>query len=220
MSDMMQDRDSLRQALLPLILAEVPFEGWSRKALLAAGHLMGYDALTVERAFPGGPVEVIEYWHDQADAAMVAALASQDLTVLRLRDKVALAVKMRLDAAAEHREAVRRAMALLALPIHGALAMKLAARTVDTIWRAVGDRSSDFSWYTKRASLGAIYGATLLYWLEDRSEGSEASWQFLERRIDTLMLLPKLTNRVKAITDKVPDPFALLRRARFGTRNG
>jgi len=220
MSNLTQDRDILRRSLLPAILAEVPFEGWSRKALLAAGHLTGCDAQAVERAFPGGVAEVIEYWHDQADADMLAAMAQQDLSVLRLREKVALAVRLRLEAAAEHREAVRRAMALLALPIHGAMALKLAARTVDAIWRAVGDRSSDFSWYTKRATLGAIYGATLLYWLEDRSEGAVASWQFLDRRIDNLMALPKLTSRVKAVTDKLPDPFALLRRARFGTRNG
>lgn len=216
----LQDRGALRQALLPAVLAEVPFDGWSRKTMLAAGGSLALDAATVERAFPGGPVAVIDYWHDRIDAEMRAVLAMHDLGSMRLRDRVALAVRSRLIAMENDREAVRRAMALLSLPMHVGLGVRLAARTVDSIWQAVGDRSSDFSWYTRRASLATLYGATLLYWLDDRSQGSAASWAFLERRLDILVRLPKLTGRLKAASQRLPDPFALLRRFRFGTHNG
>jgi ubiquinone biosynthesis protein COQ9 len=123
-------------------------------------------------------------------------------------------VMCRLAMVRGHKEAVGRAIALLSLPQNAPVAARTAFRTVDTIWRAIGDRSSDFSWYTKRASLGAIYAATLLYWLNDDSEDDARTAAFLDRRIEALMLIPKVQGRLRAIAERLPDPFALLRRLR------
>src|SRR4029077_14179482 len=95
------------------------------------------------------------------------------------------------------REAARRALALLALPLNAGLGLKLLYRTVDAMWYAAGDTSADFNFYTKRAILAGVYSSTLLYWLNDRAEGSEATWSFLDRRIDDVMKFEKFKDRVR-----------------------
>jgi ubiquinone biosynthesis protein COQ9 len=208
------ERSAERDAVVLATLAHVPLDGWSRRSLRAGLADAGLDPRDLELVFPGGPVEAIEVWCDLADRHMAKALAAQDLAGMKIRAKVARAVMARLGAVAGHKDAVGRALALLALPQNAPAGARTAFRTVDTIWRAIGDRSSDFSWYTKRASLGAVYGATLLYWLNDDSEDDARTAEFLDRRIEALMLIPKVQARVKSVAARLPDPARLLRRLR------
>jgi ubiquinone biosynthesis protein COQ9 len=204
------ERDQAVEATLP----HVPLDGWTTKALRAGLADSGHDPADLALLFPGGPIEAIEVWGDLADRRMAEALGALDLGAMRVRERVVAAIRIRLEQNAGHREAAARATALLALPRNAPTAARMTARTVDTIWTAIGDRSTDFSWYTKRASLAAIYGATMLYWLSDDSEGAEATLRFLDRRIDALMIIPRVQRRLGAIAERLPDPFRLLARLR------
>jgi ubiquinone biosynthesis protein COQ9 len=208
------ERSAERDAAVLATLPHVPLDGWSRRSLRAGLADAGLDPRDLDLIFPAGPVEAIEVWCDLADRRMEEALAADDLAGMKIRARVARAVMARLGAVSGHKDAVGRALALLALPQNAPVGARTAFRTVDTIWRAIGDRSADFSWYTKRASLGAVYGATLLYWLNDDSEDDSRTAEFLDRRIEALMLIPKVQGRLKAITNRLPDPAALLRRLR------
>jgi ubiquinone biosynthesis protein COQ9 len=205
-----EERDRAVEAALP----HVPLDGWTRKALRAGLADAGFDPADLPLLFPGGPVEAIEVWCDLADRCMAEAVGGLDLAAMRVRDRVAAAIRIRLEQNAGAREAAARATALLALPHNAPAAARITARTVDAIWRAIGDRSADVSWYTKRASLAAIYGATMLYWLRDDSEGAEETLRFLDRRIEALMLIPKAQRRLGEIAARLPDPFGLLARLR------
>lgn len=208
------ERTAERDAAVTAALVHVPLDGWSPRALRAGLADAGLDPRELDLIFPGGPVEAIEVWCDLADRRMAEALAAEDVAAMKLRARVARAVMGRLEAVRGNKEAVGRAVALLALPQNAAVGARTAFRTVDAIWRAVGDRSSDFSWYTKRASLGAIYGATLLYWLNDDSDDDTRTAAFLDRRIEGLMAIPKARARLREAAAKLPDPRALLRRLR------
>jgi ubiquinone biosynthesis protein COQ9 len=130
----------------------------------------------------------------------VAALNTSDLYDLRFRDRVAFAVRKRLELATHHKEAVRRGTTLFALPIYAADGAKAVWGTADAIWDTLGDQSQDYNWYTKRSILSAVYSSTVLFWLGDESEGQEATWAFLDRRIDNVMQFEK----VKGATLKNP----------------
>lgn len=208
------ERSEERDAAVLATLPHVPLDGWSRRSLRAGLADSGQDPRDLDLVFPGGPVEAIEVWCDLADRRMQEALAAEDLAAMKIRARVARAVMARLAAVAGHKDAVGRALALLALPQNAPVAARTGFRTVDTIWRAIGDRSADFSWYTKRASLGAVYGATLLYWLNDDSEDDARTAEFLDRRIEALMMIPKVQGRLRALAARLPDPTPLLRRLR------
>lgn len=205
-----EERDRAVEAILP----HVPLDGWTVKALRAGLADAGFDPADLPLLFPGGAVEAIEVWCDLADRRMAAAVAELDLPAMRIRDRVTAAIRIRLEQTAGHKEAVARAVALLALPPNGPAALRITARTVDAIWVAIGDRSADFSWYTRRASLAAIYTATLLYWLGDHSPEAEATLRFLDRRIEALMLIPRLQRRLAEAARAIPDPFGLFGRLR------
>ena len=177
-----------KDRLLDAALPHVAFDGWSEVTLAAAIRDSGLSPALARALFPR-PADLALAWHRRGDRAMTQALAVRDLTALRFRDRITLAVRLRLEGA--DREVVRRGAALFALPQHAPEGARAIWQTADAIWRALGDIARDLSWYTKRASLSAVYAATLLYWLGDTSEGQSATWTFLDRRIEDVMRFEK-----------------------------
>ena len=181
--------DAERRQLLEAALPHVAFDGWSWVSLRAAGEEIGLDAGRVENAFPGGPSEALELYIAEADRRMLQALEQHDLSAMKVHDRVALAIRLRLEQHARDREAIRRGLAVLALPQHTGLCLRTLYRTVDAIWAAAGDTATDYNFYTKRLLLAGVYMVTLLYWLEDTSEEHAATWAFLDHRLDRAMRL-------------------------------
>ena len=206
--------EGTRRRLLDATLPHVPFDGWTGTALMAGAREIGLSPAEVANVFPGGPIEMIEFMSTEADQRMLEALEREDPAALKVRERVALGVRRRLELYAADREAVRRALSVLALPQNGPLALRLLYRTVDAIWYAAGDTATDFNFYTKRALLAGVYGATVLAWLDDRSPGLEETWRFLDRRIAGAMRLPQLAQRLAAPLRWLPNPVYLFRQAR------
>ena len=177
-----EERDTAIRATLP----HVPALGWTRAALGAGLRDLGDDPYAAEWLFPGGPVEVIEAWFDLADREMEAAAVAEDLTTLRIPDRIRRVVTIRLEQAEPNREAVRLALGHQALPWNVPSALRTVARTADAMWAAAGDTSADFSWYTRRATLAGVYGATLAFWINDTEPGFPRSRAFLDRRLADL----------------------------------
>lgn len=212
----------LEDQIIDAALMNVPFDGWSPATFRAA--VAGSDASPAEAraAFPRGAVDVAMAFHRRNDDAMTKRLASEDLSAMRFRDRIAHAVRMRLEIAGEHREAVRRGVTLFALPIHAANGARALWGTADAVWTAIGDTSRDVNWYTKRATLSGVYSATLLYWLGDTSEGNEATWGFLDRRIDDVMRIEKLKSQARnssLLSRLMTGPNLLLSRIRAPARD-
>ena len=190
----------LRDRLADAMASEAVFDGWTRSALSTAARQIDLPPSEADRLFPGGPVQVLTHISERADLRTVADMEKEGVAGLKMRDRIKGAVRIRLERHAGEREAVRRALALLSLPFNAGLALKLLYKTVDAMWYAAGDTSTDFNFYTKRATLAGVYSSTLLYWLNDRSPGSEATWGFLDRRIDDVMRIEKLKSQVRSWT--------------------
>jgi ubiquinone biosynthesis protein COQ9 len=205
------DRTLARDRIVEAALPHVPFDGWSDAVLARAAEAAGYPAQTAARVFPSGTLDALAHWCAMADRAMVEACeTSPDFPAMKIRQKVAFAIRARLTPLSGDREAVRRALAAMAMPSGVALSMKTLWATVDAIWRLAGDKATDFNYYSKRGLAAAVYSSTLLYWLEDRSEGQAETWAFLDRRIADVMALPKALADAKAKVAKMPNPFAPL----------
>jgi ubiquinone biosynthesis protein COQ9 len=188
----------------------VAFDGWTETAMGLGARDAGMADTELARFFPGGAPAMVEHFSAWADRCMAQALEGRDLATLRLRDRVALAVRVRFEALGPHREAVRRAIGHLALPVSGLRGARCLYHTVDAVWYAAGDRSADFSFYTKRALLAGVIAATTLYWLDDGSDDGAESWAFLDRRIADVMRLPRLRERCGWLARRLPDPFRIL----------
>jgi ubiquinone biosynthesis protein COQ9 len=197
----------VRDEILPLALAEVAVHGFSDAALKAAAEKAGINSAALKAAFPNGCASLVEAFSHWADDRMAETM--RDNHAERMRERVAHAVKARLEALAPHKDVARRAAAFLALPQNAPLAASLMMRSVDLMWRAAGDRSSDFSYYTKRALLGGVYGATLIHWLSDSSEGHANTWVFLESRIDDVMQIEKFRGQAREWIAQLPDPLGI-----------
>ena len=171
------ERSAERDAAIKALLPNVPFDGWTIAALRAAA---GPDA---DLLFPGGVTDMVEAYCDLGDRWMEDGAAAADLSGLSLAKRVRAIIALRFQQNRPYKDAVRRALAVLAVPGNAGIAVGCAARTVDSIWHAAGDGSADFSWYTKRAILAGVYGSTLLYWLNDGSDDDAPTLAFLDRRL-------------------------------------
>jgi ubiquinone biosynthesis protein COQ9 len=202
----------LRPRLVAAMLPDVPFDGWTALARDAAADAQGVDRDIAAMALPDAAA-MVDAYIAHADTLMVAAMG--DVSGLKVRDRIRLALRSRLEAASADREAVRLALAVLAQPQHAGLAARSLWRTADTMWRAAGDTATDFNHYSKRAILGAVYSASLLYWLDDDSDDHEATWAFIDRRIDGIMNFEKTKASAKKAMAWVPNPARFLGRLRY-----
>lgn len=206
------DDSTIKAAIVDAALKHAPFDGFTVQVLEKAGAEMGADSQTLERLFPEGPLSLVEAFSDWADAEMIARLAKAKLDEKKVRARITLAVQTRLEVLRPRKEAARRAAAFLTLPPHAPLATKLLYRTVDAMWRAAGDTSTDFNFYTKRAILAGVYSATLMRWFTDDSDDEQATGEFLARRIENVMQFEKLKARVKQRTSGLPSLGEILQR--------
>ncbi len=183
--------------ILDAALMHVPFDGWSDVTFRGAAGDADVPLDEAKALFPRGAVDLAMAFHRRGDRQLAEALAKADLSGMRFRDRVAHAVKLRLDLVEPHKEAVRRGATLFSLPMHAALGARAVWETADTIWLGLGDTSDDLNWYTKRATLSGVYSATVLFWLGDQSAEHTDSWAFLDRRIDDVMRFDALKKQVR-----------------------
>ena len=209
-------QDDPKARLLEAALMHVPFDGWSEATFQAAITDSGVPPGVARATCPRGAVNLAIAYHEAGDAAMLEALAKADLGEMRFRDRVALAVRLRLEAV-EDKELVRRGVTLFSLPHHAGDGAQAIWGTCDKIWNALGDSSDDVNWYTKRMTLSGVYSATVLYWLGDESPEYEKTWEFLDRRIDDVMQIEKFKAQArdnKLISGLMSGPLAFLGRIR------
>lgn len=208
--------EELRAPLLEAILAHVPFDGWTSKALENAATDIGISKEMAELGYPGGAIEMLEDHLNNANILLANELATLDLPSMKIRDRITIAVRTRLEQNAKSREIVRRGLFTLALPQNLALGSKALWNSADTMWRAAGDTSTDHNWYTKRATLSAVYSAVLLFWLNDESEDYADTWAFLDRRIEDVMKIETAKYKLRQSSANFPSFSRFLGRLRYG----
>jgi ubiquinone biosynthesis protein COQ9 len=183
--------ERLRRELALAVGENAVFDGWTKAAVNAAAGQLGVDPVQARLAMPKTQAGMIEIYVQEVDRALETYFTPERLSALKIREKIRALVWRRFEIMAPAREAVRRALAVLAMPQNVPLALRIGWRTADLMWRIAGDTSTDFNHYTKRMTLGAVYGSTLLVWLDDQSEGWTETAAFLDRRIDDVMRFEK-----------------------------
>ena len=183
--------DEIRLLLAEAIADAAVFDGWSAAAVEAAAKAHGIDPQVAALAFSDGAMAMIAAWIHSVDAAMAAAFAGNALANTPIRERIRRLVSFRLDALKAREEALRRALAIMAMPQNAAASLRLGWASADRMWRLAGDTSTDYNHYSKRAILAGIYAATLAIYAQDESEGKAETRAFLGRRIDGVMRFEK-----------------------------
>ena len=193
--------EQLRRRLGLAVGENAVFDGWTRAAVDSAAGQLGVDPVQARLAMPKGQAAMIDLYIQEVDRALEAYFTPERLAKLKIREKIRALVWRRLEIMGPAREAVRRAMAILAMPQNLPLALRISWRSADLMWRIAGDTSTDFNHYTKRITLGAVYGSTLMAWLDDQSEGWADTAAFLDRRIDGVMRFEKFKAEWRGSSD-------------------
>jgi len=199
-----RDDQQMREAVLAAALPHAAFDGFTDSLLQKAGSEAGVGKADLARLFENGALSLVEFFSTHTDAEMEKRLAGMDLKAMKIRARIATAVKTRLAILKPHKEAARRAAAMLALPMHAALGAKLMYQTVDAMWRATGDTSTDFNFYTKRGILAGVYGSTAVRWFNDTSEDEKPTDDFLAARIENVMQFEKFKAKAKEALSNFP----------------
>ena len=210
--------DEIRAALAPLIAESAAFDGFSNEALAGAAERLGVDADVARLAFPGGARDMVDAWFASIDAAMAERWPAEKLAMLKIRERITTLVETRIDLLAPHRESLRRALALLALPTNAPHAAKLGWRAADLMWNLAGDTATDFNHYSKRTILGAVYGSTMAVSLNDESENFAETRAFLARRIGEVMRFESWKHRRAARGIERPSLARFVGRLRYPGR--
>ena len=208
--------DEIRDAILQAALKIAPFEGWTNLTLKRAVRDAGLPDGAEELYFENGISDLLNHWSDALNRKAEHQISELDLAKLKIRSRVTQGVLLRLEAIGPHEEAARRASSRLILPDLAATGIRQIWNAADMIWRSIGDTSTDANYYSKRAILSSVIGATLPIWLSDQSDDKAAARAFLDARIENVMEFEKLKWRVKNITKNMPEPAEILGQFRYG----
>lgn len=179
-------------------LPSVPFDGWTQSVLNNAAQSAGYKKTDAIRVFPGGAIEAVDQFFREMDRLMLEALQGYSLDTMKIRERITTCVRVKLMVMEPYREALRKALAMHAMPFYAHRGLKSLYETVDQIWYVAGDNSTDYNFYSKRLILAGVYSSTLLYWLDDKTPGYEATLGFLDRRIANVMSFEKAKHQFKS----------------------
>ena len=210
--------EQLRRRLALAVGENAVFDGWTRQAVDSAAAQFGVDPAQARLAFPKSQPAMIDCFIQEVDRALEASFTAERLGAMKIRERIRALVWRRLEIMGEAREAVRRGLAILAMPQNVPLALRISWRSADLMWRLAGDTSTDFNHYTKRMTLGAVYGSTLIAWLDDQSEGWADTAAFLDRRIDNVMSFEKWKAGWRGSSERRLSPSRFLGRLRYPPR--
>ena len=209
--------ERLRRELALAVGENAVFDGWTRQAVDSAAAQLGLDPVQARLAMPKTQAGLIDVYIQEVDRALEAWFTPKRLANMKIREKIRALIWHRLEIMGPAREAVRRALAILSMPQNVPLALRIGWRSTDLMWRIAGDTSTDFNHYTKRMTLGAVYGSTLLVWLDDASEGWSETAAFLDRRIDDVMRFEKFKAEWRGSSER-PSLSRFLGRLRYPPR--
>ncbi len=207
--------DEIRLALAPAIGRHAAFDGWTPAAVTAAANEIGVDPDVAALAVKGNALALIDAWIDGIDLELARRLPPEKLNAMKIRARITALLATRMEIMAPDREALRRAMAIMAMPQNLAKATKIGWRSADRMWRLAGDTASDFNHYTKRMTLSAVYGSLLVVFVNDDSENFADSRAFLDRRIDNVMQFEKVKAQAKARQEYIPSFSRFIGRLRY-----
>jgi len=210
--------ERLRRQLALAVGENAVFDGWTKAAIGSAAKQLGIDPTQARLAMPKSQTGMIDLYIQEVDRALEAWFTPERLNGLKIREKIRALVWRRLEIMGPAREAVRRALAILVMPQNMPLALRISWRSADLMWRVAGDISTDFNHYTKRMTLGAVYGSTLLVWLDDQTEGWQETSAFLDRRIDDVMKFEKFKAQWRGSSDPRLSLSRFLGRLRYPPR--
>jgi ubiquinone biosynthesis protein COQ9 len=199
--DSVSPLERLRRQLALTVGENAVFDGWTAKAVDSAAANLGVDPVQARLAMPKNQAGMVDCYIQEVDRALEASFTPEQLAGMKIREKIRALVWRRLEIMGPAREAVRTALAILAMPQNIPLALRISWRSSDLMWRMAGDASTDFNHYTKRITLGAVYGSTLLVWLDDQSDGWSDTAAFLGRRIDDVMRFEKFKSQWRGSSD-------------------
>lgn len=207
--------DEVRAHLAPLIPAHAAFDGWGPEAVALAASQAGIDPDIARLAFKDGAVQMIDAWFRSVDHAMAAKFSAEELAAMKIRDRITALVWARIEIVAPDREALRRALTILAMPQNAATAAKMGWRAVDLMWRLAGDKATDFNHYTKRMTLGAVYASTVMALLDDETAELSDTRAFLDRRIGNVMQFERFKADFKSRAHHRPSLSRFIGRLRY-----
>jgi ubiquinone biosynthesis protein COQ9 len=210
--------EQLRRQLALAVGENAVFDGWTRQAVDSAAQQLGIDPAQARLAMPKRQAEMIDVYIQEVDRALEAWFTPERLAGMKIREKIRSLVWRRLEIMSPAREAIRRALAILAMPQNVPLALRISWRTADIMWRIAGDTSTDFNHYTKRMTLGAVYGSTLVVWLEDQTEDWSDTAAFLDRRIEDVMKIERWKAEWRGSSDRRLSLSRFLGRLRYPPR--
>jgi len=192
----MPSTSAIKEKILRKALENAVFDGWNNTMLEASAAMAGIEKKAAYIYFPAGISSLVDFFAGESliELEKAALHLPHDK---KLPEKISWLIMEYFKAAAKNQAAIKKLMSYYALPQNMLQGLSNLHRLVDKIWRLSGDESTDFSYYTKRFSLSAIYSETLLFWLGDNSENFQETEAFLKRRMGELMKFHKFKSAIK-----------------------
>jgi len=178
---------SKQDKLAKLFIQEVPKFGWSRETLLHCAKKQKLSTPNLALMFPSFEYDVLKHLIAQNNSLVEKNYNSFNNSRLKTRDKIKTIMELKFDSNAYLKDALPEMLKFLLRPGNIFMSIKMLHQNSDFIWKLAGDKSNDFNYYSKRGLLSMVYLATLIYWLNDKSNKGIGTKNFISKSVDGIV---------------------------------
>ena len=178
---------SKQDKLANLFIQEVPKFGWSRETLLHCAKKQKLSTPNLALMFPSFEYDVLKYLIAQNNSLVEKNYNSFNNSRLKTRDKIKTIMELKFDSNAYLKDALPEMLKFLLRPGNIFMSIKMLHQNSDFIWKLAGDKSNDFNYYSKRGLLSMVYLASLIYWLNDKSNKGIGTKNFISKSVDGIV---------------------------------
>ena len=178
---------SKQEKLAKLFVQDVPKFGWSRETLLQCAKKQRISTSVLAKLFPSFEYDVLKFLIAQNNTQVEKNYNSFNNSRLKTRDKIKTILELKFDSNEYLKKALPEMLKFLLRPGNLLMSIKMLHENSDFIWNLAGDKSNDFSFYSKRGLLSMVYLATLIYWLNDKSTKGIGTKNFISKSVDGIV---------------------------------
>ena len=178
---------SKQEKLAKLFIEDVPKFGWSRETLLQCAKKQRISTSVLAKLFPSFEYDVLKFIIAQNNTQVEKNYNSFNNSRLKTRDKIKTILELKFDSNEYLKKALPEMLEFLLRPGNLLMSIKMLHENSDFIWNLAGDKSNDFSFYSKRGLLSMVYLATLIYWLNDKSTKGIGTKNFISKSVDGIV---------------------------------
>lgn len=184
--------------------------GWNENLFNLISKNKKFKIDEINSIFPDNYISLLNFYLNELNSNFILKAKKLNLKNMRTHIKVRELILLKLKLYQYEKPIIRKTYFSLLSPKHINISSHALYKTVDEIWFIIGDDSTDFNFYSKRAILSTIYSSVIFHWINN--DNINLTKKFLDKQLFRVSKIPILKNKIKNLSSQLPKGFKIIKK--------